>query len=234
MSTLSVATVAAVGLYVPAFGFLGPLGACLPTAATASAAPSPTCASDLRECLRQSADLRQTTFGGRYVTAEDVARCMEAFNACIHGTLRGGNPNPPISTSAGGSNEEGLPQHFSISGAAGASDCHSNGGTVTCALSWKSPPAGTDSFTGNVSGTLSGMTMSGTATGRRTGHSPGDPSCTFVDDFSWPITYRFNPDGSVAVREGPYERKTTLGGSCSGSDSGTEPVSEWIGTWSAA
>lgn len=104
--TMAFATVVALVLYVLTFGLLGPLGACLRTAATASAAPSPTCGGDLRECLRKSADMRQTTFGGRYVTAEDVARCTEIFNACIHGgASQGGNQGSPPNSrpSQGGS-----------------------------------------------------------------------------------------------------------------------------------
>ena len=72
---LALTAAAAVGLYVSTLGLPLPVSC---------AAPSPSCGGDLRECLRQSADMRQTTFGGRYVTAEDVARCMEAFNASIH------------------------------------------------------------------------------------------------------------------------------------------------------
>ena len=29
-------------------------------------------------------------YGARYVTADDVAKCVEAFNACIHGGASGG------------------------------------------------------------------------------------------------------------------------------------------------
>jgi hypothetical protein len=43
-----------------------------------AAAPSLTCGGDLRECLRLSA--KTEIYGARYVTAEDVARCVEAFN----------------------------------------------------------------------------------------------------------------------------------------------------------
>jgi hypothetical protein len=115
--TLAAATAGAVGLYMHAMGAFEPLDGCLPTGAVASAAPSPTCASDLRECLRQSADLRQTTFGGRYVTAEDVARCMEVFNACIHGGASGGgNQAPPSNSAGGGGASTSTPNNVSTSG----------------------------------------------------------------------------------------------------------------------
>jgi hypothetical protein len=76
-SKFALAAVAAVGLYVPTLGLPLP-DSCMHTIGVAGAAPAPSrsCGGDLRECLRQSADLRQTTFGGRYVTAEDVARCV--------------------------------------------------------------------------------------------------------------------------------------------------------------
>ena len=109
---LALATVAAVGLYLAALAL--PISSlCLSTGGMASAAPSPTCGGDLRECLRLSA--QTGIYGARYVTAADVARCMEAFNSCIHGGVSAGNPNPPTSTSTGsGGSGKGLPQHFGI------------------------------------------------------------------------------------------------------------------------
>ena len=119
---LALATAAAVGLYASAGGLLpGPFGNCLRSTGVATAAPSPTCANDLRECLRVSA--RTGLYGVRYVTAEDVARCVEAFDACIHGTIQG-NPHPPASTSSpGGGNKTGMPQRFKITQDAFTLDC---------------------------------------------------------------------------------------------------------------
>ena len=113
VSKLALTTVAAVGLYIPTIGLPVTPGSCLRTVGVASAAPSPTCGGDERECLRRSA--KTGLYGVRYVTPEDVAKCVEAFNACIHGTLNGGgNPVPPTSTSPGGRNRTTLPQHFGI------------------------------------------------------------------------------------------------------------------------
>ncbi len=72
---LALSTVVAGALYVPIL--VSPQhDSCTWTAGVAGAAPtpSPSCGADLRECLRKSADMRQTTFGGRFVTAEDVSR----------------------------------------------------------------------------------------------------------------------------------------------------------------
>ncbi len=111
LSKLAVVTVAAVGLYIPTIGLPVPLGSCLRTVGVAAAAPSQTCGGDERECLRRSA--KTGLYGVRYVTPEDVAKCVEAFNACIHGTLNGGgNPVPPTSTSpTGGNKTSSLPKH---------------------------------------------------------------------------------------------------------------------------
>ena len=230
----ALAALAALGLFLP---FGAPLpGSCLRTIGVAGAAPSPSpsCGGDLRECLRLSADLRQTTFGGRYVTAEDVARCMEAFNACTHGTLRGGNPNPPKSPSSGGSNEKGLPQHFGISLPNGASyDCRRNGDALDCAISWNPLSAGMIARTGEVTGTLSGLTMTGSSADHIKG-DPGDSGCSADVEFSGPATYVFSPDGTVSMHEGPYQAEVTFRGTCSSnpSSSRTDPATEWIGKWS--
>jgi hypothetical protein len=99
MPKLTLVTVAAVAMYVLSLGLPIP-ESCLRTSAVAGAAPSPTCGGDLRECLRVSA--KTGIYGARHVPAEDVAKCVEAFNACIHGGASGpGNPVPPTSTSAG-------------------------------------------------------------------------------------------------------------------------------------
>ncbi len=99
LTKVALGTVAAVGLYVPSIVAVLPDSCVIGIGigiGIAGAAPSASCGGDLRECLRQSADMRQTTFGGRFVTAEDVARCTEAFEACIHGgAARGGSQPPP-------------------------------------------------------------------------------------------------------------------------------------------
>lgn len=217
--TLAAATVAAVGLYVSAVGLFSPFGACLPTA---SGAPSRSCGGDLRECLRLSADLRQTTFGGRYVTAEDVSRCMEAFNACIHGTLGGGNPNPPPTSSrAQGGNGATMPQRFTIAGE--GFDCTVSGSAVECS-------AAEPNTTKTIKATLSGLTMTGTRTDHFVG--PSVQGCVSTVDRSWPITIEFRSDGTgqLHMARGHYDQ--TLSGSCSGSF--TEPVDGAEGplTWS--
>ena len=219
-----------------------PPGACLPTAATASAAPSPTCASDLRECLRQSADLRETTFGGRYVTAEDVARCMEAFKSCIsEGASRGGNQVPPTSSSSAGDSKSGLPESFrvtlpSLPGSYEArvtSDCRIEGESVSCDLNSRQPfDSGTFTQNGTVSGRLSGSTMTGSWQSQtRIDQSNG---CGSEGKISGPATYVFSPDGTVQARIGPLEQQDSFTGSCSGSptSSSTIPMFEGTGTWS--
>jgi hypothetical protein len=163
--------IAALGLYASVFGSFGPPGACTRTAPTASAAPSPTCGGDLRECLRLSA--KTGIYGARYVTAEDVARCVEAFNACIHGgaSAGGGNANPTTTTSGGGATKVVLPEHFGIDTADYRYDCTVTGTAVNCTSARKSPYEGIDSWRGTVTGTLSGLTMTGTVSIEQTGHA---------------------------------------------------------------
>ena len=231
VSTLAVASAAAVGLYIPTFGFLGPLGACERIAATASAAPSPTCAGDLRECLRLSA--KTGIYGARYVEADDVAKCVEAFNACIHGSS--GNPNPPSSTSARDRGKS-LPTHFAITTSYGVvSDCRADGDAVTCTESVEGVGYGVESDTSTITGTLSGLTITGTGTSRRVGHVETDPSCGYIEDHSFPATYRFSPDGTVTISHGPSQWKITHTGSCSylDPDTGSSQSTEYTGTWSA-
>ena len=232
-SKLALATVAAVGLYAPTMGMPLPLNSCLRTVGVANAAPSPTCASDLRECLRVSA--RTGLYGVRYVTAEDVARCMEAFNACTHGTLRG-NPNPPAATSSssGNGNKAAMPQRFKITQDAFTIDCTVDGGSaVSCTQAWDAP-GWVDSYTGSFTGTLSGWTATGTATSHIEGHSPADSSCTHVEDYSGPATYVFSPDGAVTARVGPNQRNTTsFCNGRQGSSSGLTEAGEATGTWTA-
>ncbi len=197
----------------------------------ACAAPSPSCGGDLRECLRMSADLRQTTFGGRYVTAEDVSRCMEAFNACIHGgASRAGGQNPATTTSGGG---KGLPTHFGIrtSGNGEVSyDCRLNGTALSCTGRLVAPFGSTDSSEETFTGTLSGLSATGTSTGHHTGHAPADPSCRYEQDFTGPATYVFDLNGSVSMRGGPTKIQGSY--SCGGATSFTGDPWEIAGRWS--
>ena len=230
---LVLATLAAFGLFLP---FGAPLpGSCLRTIGVAGAAPSPSpsCGGDLRECLRASADLHQTTFGGRYVTAEDVARCMEAFNSCISGgASSGGNANPSKSPAGDGDNKEGLPLHFGITAEGTSSDCRVSADKVTCTQSLDAAPDYLDSYTGTVTGTLSGLSMSGTWSARQVTHAPMDPSCVMTDELSGPVTYTFRTDGTVTMRVGPYRVIRTTGAGCSNTDPVTNPAIEYAGTWS--
>lgn len=179
-----------------------------------------------------SADMRQTTFGGRYVTAEDVSRCVEAFNACIHGgASAGGNPVPPTSTSSEDKATGALPQRFRISSERPI-DCRLSGGTVSCTGRFQEPHGdGIYTETYEIAGTLSGMTMTGTLTGR----SDSTGFCVSHTDFSAKVTYTFSPGGSVEMRQGPAEMKTTYSGGCSDSppQSTTSPAWETTGNWSA-
>jgi hypothetical protein len=183
---LVAATVGAVGLYIPAIGLFGPLDVCLHTGAVASAAPSPTCGGDLRECLRLSA--KTDIYGTRYVTAEDVARCVETFDACVHGgASRGGTANPPPSTSAGEGTRTALPKHFRITFDTTAMDCRTNNNAVTCTSTRQEDlPNGTGTYseTGELTGTVSGMTLTGTAT--RHGRSDGGEGCISTQERSGP------------------------------------------------
>lgn len=226
------ATLAAVGLLLPLGASLP--GSCLRTIGVAGAAPSPSCGGDLRECLRQSADLRQTTFGGRYVTADDVAKCMEAFQSCISGgASRGGNPVPLTPADRG--DVGGLPSSFRISFDATAIDCRINGGAVTCTEKRDEalPSGGSYSYSGDITGTLSGLAISGTRNGQSTssGHSSG---CVSEQDHSGRVSFDFNRDGSVAMRLGPGKVDTVFTGTCSNAPpmSETVPVWEVTGTWS--
>ena len=211
---LAVAAIAALGLYVSVFGSFGPLGACMRTVPTASAAPSPTCGGDLRECLRLSA--KTGIYGARYVTAEDVARCVEAFEACIHGTLGGGNPNPPPTSSpTRGGNGATMPRRFTIEGE--GFDCTVSGSAVECIAA---PSSNDPNTSKTIKATLSGLTMTGTRADHFVG--PSVQGCVSTVDYSWPITVEFKSDGTgqLHMAQGHYDQ--TLSGSCSGSF--TEPV----------
>ena len=226
LAKLALTTVAAVGLYVPTMGLPLPLNACLRTIGVANAAPSPTCASDLRECLRVSA--KTGLYGVRYVTADDVARCMEGFNSCISGGAGGGG-NP---TATGAAPPDGktvtLPQRFTISVENGETECRTSGNTVNCTGggTWIN-----GTYTSEVTGTVSGLTMTGTLAVH--GKSPG--FCTSQSESSGPIAYDFSPDGTVAIRQGPQQYNVVYSGGCADSppSSGTSQPWEGTGTWSA-
>lgn len=224
-SKLALATAAAVGLYIPTLGLPLP-GSCM-QAGVASAAPSPSCGSDLRECLRLSA--KEGLYGVRYVTADDVARCVEVFNACIHGSTRGGTA--PGSTTTGSGGRTGLPSRFRMNYGNVVNDCRVNGDTVTCTET--QPPTGDmDSWEGQTTGSLSGLTVTGTKTARLRGHGAVDVGCVAVYDYSGPVTLVFDTDGNVTQRWGPGEVQMNWRGSCPGSRTDPYPVAESTGKWS--
>ena len=236
----ALAAFAAVGLFLP---FGAPLpGSCLRTVGIAGAAPSPSCSGDLRECLRASADLHQTTFGGRYVTADDVARCMEAFRSCVSGgASRGGNQAPPTSTSPdGGNNAVGLPQRFQITYGGTAISCRADGNQVSCSGQRGDLPSamsGTATFTG----TLSGSTLSGTETANSS-LAPGPNTCGAKSESSGPVTFVLGANGIVKVSKGTFQTEesyfgtpSVTGGDCSinGPRNYSVPGYEFSATWSA-
>lgn len=227
VSRLAVTTVAAVGLYVFTLGLPLP-GSCMRTGGVASAVPSPTCGGDLRECLRLSA--KEGLYGVRYVTADDVAKCVEAFNACTHGTVQGGSNSPgSTTTEVGGS--KGLPTRFRMNYGNVVSDCRVSGDMVTCAET--QPPTGDmDSWEGKTTGSLSGLTVTGTKTARLRGHGAVDSGCVAIYDYSGPVTLVFSTDGKVLERWGPNQLQLNWSGSCPGSRTETTPVAEQTGKWS--
>lgn len=232
LAKLALASVAAVGLYVPTVVLPLPPNSCLQSVGVASAEPTAAeeiaCARDLRECLRNSA--RETMYGARYVTADAVASCMEAFNACAHGTLQNG-PNPTQSTPPGsGAKPAALPKRFGVNLGDGAvSDCRVTGGSVICTAKWNTA---NDSYSAEFTGTTSGLTMTGTTTTHRVGHSPDDPGCSIEETYTGPVSYMFSPDGRVTFTAGPNQRQSTFSGSCSGSNSGTTQVMKGTASWS--
>jgi hypothetical protein len=216
------------GQFVPAFG--APLPG-LRSIGVAGAAPSPSGSGDLRERLRASAHMHQTAFGGRYVTADDVARCMEAFRPGGSGSAGGGGKaSPPASSPSMGAGSIKLPQHFGITDEFILSDCRVAGDSMTCSESMRSRGQGVDSYPGTVTGTLNGSTMSGAATRQMTGRDVAIPSRSRVADFSGPATHIVGPDATVTMREGPSERRKS---GCGGASSNAVPASESIGTRSA-
>lgn len=224
-SKLGLASVIAVGLYVPTMGLPLPLKSCLQTVGVANSAPSPTCASDLRDCLQGS--VKTGLYGVRYVTADDVARCMEAFNRCTSGgKSQGGNTSPPKSTSAGGDGRKGLPQHFGITVSSNL-DCRVNGNAVKC----NGNPGHPDALVqmDELTGTLSGLTL----TGIRTRHMelPGSGSCPILVDHSAPVSITFNLDGTAGVSDGPNEVSVASG--CREPAVNTIPAEHYTQTWSA-
>ena len=222
---LALATVAAVGLYVPTVG-LPVLRSC----SQAGAAPSPTCGNDLRECLRLSA--RTGIYGARYVTADDVAKCVETFNACIHGGASGsGNHVPPTSTSAGGNTRNSVPQHFGIDSEHFTYDCSVDGDAVTCSSTWKTAPTDVDSFTQEITGNLSGLNMTGTATSNLKYHN--STGCKLESSDSHTVNFAFSLDGTVAMHSEPYTN--TLNYTCpegSGSNVIDAPALDFTANWS--
>lgn len=259
VSKLALATVAAMGLYIPSFS-LPVADSCLQTGAVASAEPSPTCGGDLRECLRLSANMHPTTFGVRYVTAEDVARCMEGFEACIHGTVSGGNPPGGASTGGGSSNpttgttstgsgspppgpgRHGPAKSTSSSGGGGGGLPQHFGITFqnlitdcyvdgdSVSCSQKQEPLeGLDDWSGEIKGTLSGRTVTGTQTIRTRFHYTSN-GCVETSVGTGPATLVFNSDGTVLMRGGTMNWQTT---NCSGGNTQTTPGGEVTATWSA-
>ena len=227
---LALLTTAAIVLYAPALGLPLP-GSCTGTGAVAVAAPSPSCSSDLRECLHLKA--KTGLYGVRYVTAEDVAACMELFDSCMHGgASRGGNPVPPASTPTGtGAKPAALPKRFGVDHGGGAlSDCRVDGDSVSCTANWKTD---NDTYTAEFTGTVAGLTMTGTTVTHRAGTTPSDPGCVIDEIYSGPVSYLFSPDGEVTFTAGPNQRQTSLSGSCSGGNSGTTEVMKGTATWSA-
>lgn len=235
-SKAALVSVSALALCVPAFVSPHP-DSCAWTAGLAGAAPtpSPSCGGDLRECLRAAADMHPTTFGVRYVTAEDVARCMEIFDACIHGGASSGR-DPALSTpTSTGDDRAGLPQRFRISFDTTTIDCRVNGDDASCTQTREEslPSGGHYSLSGEITGTVSGMTLTGSFKDHSTssGHSSG---CVSEQDHSGPVRYEFRRDGSVAMRWGPAHVDTVFTGACSNAPPTSEsyPVWEGTGTWS--
>lgn len=222
MPKLALTAAAAVGLYTSMLGLPLP---------ESCAAPSPSCGGDLRECLRQSADLRQTTFGGRYVTAEDVARCVDAFNSCTHGGA-GGSQVQPGSTSPRSGNHKGLPQSFALTFSTGGStfqsDCRVNGDTVNCTATVQPLPPDIVNYEAGFTGTVSGMTVTGTETSRQ--EVRYETGCISHEEYSAPYTYTLEPNGSVTAKIGVGQRHSVF--TCSEPTSGTTPAGDVTGSWS--
>lgn len=223
----SAAALAALGLALAGALLPIPPESCLSPTGVASGAPSPTCGSDLRECLRLSA--KEGLYGVRYVLPEDVATCVEAFNACIHGTVgAGGNPtsSPPRSTPSAAGGRTGLPDHFGVRTEYSVIDCRANGDSVSCTETLNKPEEDVVSIT--YTGTLSGMTLTGVRKVHLSGHY--NDGCAFDEIQTDPIDYRFEPGGQVTVIAAPGHWERT---SCTGTTSSDTPGGQSTGTWSA-
>jgi hypothetical protein len=186
--------------------------------------------------------MHQTTFGGRYVTADDVARCMEAFRSCVSGgASRGGNASPPKSTAVGGSNGQAFPERFAIEAGTLAADCRVNGDTVTCEEKLEPVPAYATSWTATFTGTLSGSTLTGTER-ENSSLAPGPNTCGAKTESSGPVTCVFGTDGTVKVSKGVFQTEesyfgtpSVTGGNCSINPprNYSRPGYEFSATWSA-
>lgn len=131
----------------------------------------------------------------------------------------------PTTSTSSSSESTGLPpmKRFRIGGEAygPVQDCTLTDDTVTCKASWDDPYQA-DTYAGSFTGTLSGLEMTGTSTTNQTGHDATDPGCRWEMETSAPITYTFNPQGTVTARYGPGEWRKTNSGSCSGTEAGTD------------
>ena len=233
---IALAAAAAAVLYVPALGL--PLSdSCMHSVAVAGAAPtpSPSCGGDLRECLRASADMHPTTFGVRYVTADDVATCMEAFKACSHGgASRGGSPVPPESREPQGGNastsSRDMPpfRPFTLADSL-AFDCTVSGDAVTCDITRRDQlPEAMDSWTAQFTGKLSGSTMTGTQITRTQSHYTA-VVCIENSEGIEKVSYTFNPDRTATISSGGIQWHTS---NCSSSNDQTTPARDATAPWS--
>ena len=200
VSKLALATVAAVGLYVATVGVSVTPGSCLRTVGVAAAAPSPTCGGDERECLHAS--VKTGLYGVRYVSPEDVARCVEAFNACIHGTLQG-NPNSPSSTSEQEVATRRPCRNTLESTAAMATSVIAESVGTRSAVQIVGKLGVPTRDTGEFTGKISGIDYDGDHHNTPNWYFPGRLHSSTVVDYLGPVTYVFSPDGGVTFTAGP-------------------------------
>lgn len=263
VSRLGLATVAAVALYAPTLGLPLP-DHCTWTTSVAGAAPtpSPSCGGDLRECLRHWADLRQTPLGGRYVTAHDVALCMEIFNNCIHGGASGGgSPSPPDSRSPEGGQPGTSTPTPTKSGSQGGGNPNPYPPTSTSSGGDESRRGLPTHFAIKFEGISSDCQVAGTNvtcalamdklaegidswSARVTGTLSGltmtgtqKTRNTGHDPCSWESEH-IGPVTYAFTAEGTVtahegQSQWTLTSSCSGSSSGTTPSDDFTGKWTA-
>ncbi|MFN8071140.1 MAG: hypothetical protein U0R66_04935 [Mycobacterium sp.] len=258
LTKVALGTVAAVGLYLPSIVAVLP-DSCVNGIGIAGAAPSPSCGGDLRECLRKSADMRQTTFGGRFVTAEDVARCTEGFDACIHGgAARGGSPSPPGSRPPQGGTTTSTSTSASSGGQGGAGgggqrssgssdsrdmppyrpftlvdsmayDCAVSGESVTCAITRRDQLPETMD---SWKAEFTGTLSGSTMTGTqitRTQSHYTAVQCIENSEGTEKVSYTFNGDGTVKIRSDGIQWHTS---NCSESHDNTTPANEVTVPWS--